>query len=81
MYHGVKLETKPSMDIKDRLFVQVVKMYTREIVNDIQSKNVGSLRRVHDAGTNLQCDSRFSETLIHLVCRRSRFDLVLTTPH
>ncbi len=73
---GAKSQTKPTMDVEDGFFVKVAEMYDQEIVNAIRSNDVDALRRLHAAGTNLQCGNRFGETLIHLACRRSRFDLV-----
>ncbi len=81
MSRGVKLETKPSMDVEDGFFVKVAKINDQEIVNDIRSNDVDSLRRVHNAVTNLQCSNRFGKTFIHLACQRSQFDLVLMTSH
>ncbi|KAL7483083.1 hypothetical protein ACHAW6_008734 [Cyclotella cf. meneghiniana] len=71
-YNGVK----SSFDMPEEFFVQSSESYCQEAVDAIRSGDLGLLRKLFSAGTNLQCANRFGESLIHMACRRSHRDVV-----
>ena len=73
---GEKCDIKPTVDVADDFFTKVTEMYDQEVVSAIRASDVDALRKLHEAGTTLQCGNRFGETLIHLACRRSHRDVV-----
>lgn len=66
----------PTVDMPAAFFVESEEMYIQEAVDAVRSNDVEALRRLAQAGSNLQCGNRFGETLIHLACRRSHTDVV-----
>jgi Ankyrin repeats (3 copies) len=53
-----------------------VAAYTKEVVDALRTERVDELRRLHEAGYQLQCSNRFGESILHMACRRSLTDVV-----
>ena len=73
---GEDATIKPTVDMPADFFVESEEMYIQEAVDAVRSNDVEALKRLAEAGSNLQCGNRFGETLIHLACRRSHTDVV-----
>ena len=73
---GEDATIKPTVDMQADFFVESEEMYIQEAVDAVRSNDVEALKRLAEAGSNLQCGNRFGETLIHLACRRSHTDVV-----
>lgn len=41
-----------------------------------RSEDLPALRKLHEEGNSLQCSNRFGESIIHIVCRRGRDDIL-----
>ena len=67
---------KSAFDMPDDFFVKSCDNYHQEAVDAIRSNDIDALRKLKSGGTNLQCANKFGESLIHLACRRSNFDVV-----
>mmetsp|Transcript_23933 Transcript_23933/g.56541 ORF Transcript_23933/g.56541 Transcript_23933/m.56541 type:complete len:361 (+) Transcript_23933:424-1506(+) len=50
--------------------------YGSEVLGAIRSQDLDALRQIHKDGRPLNCANRFSESLVHLACRKS-FDSVV----
>lgn len=55
---------------------EMVAAYTKEVVDALRTERVEELRRLHEAGYQLQCSNRFGESILHMACRRSLTDVV-----
>jgi Ankyrin repeats (3 copies) len=55
---------------------EMVAAYKMEVVTALRTENVEELKKLHEAGEELQCCNRFGESLIHMACRRSLTDVV-----
>ena len=55
---------------------EMVAAYKMEVVTALRTENVEELKKLHEAGEELQCCNRFGESLLHMACRRSLTDVV-----
>lgn len=76
----VALETKGFFAVDALAFLatteEMVAAYRLDVVNALRTEKVDELRKLHDAGAQLQCCNRFGESLIHMACRRGLTDVV-----
>lgn len=50
--------------------------YDAEVITAIRNQDIGTLRKMHQAGRSLQCSNRFGESLLHMACRRGFVEVV-----
>lgn len=55
---------------------EMVAAYKMEVVTALRTEKVEELKKLHEAGEELQCCNRFGESLLHMACRRSLTDVV-----
>jgi Ankyrin repeats (3 copies) len=55
---------------------EMVAAYRMEVVTALRTEKVEELKKLHEAGLELQCCNRFGESLLHMACRRSLTDVV-----
>jgi len=41
-----------------------------------RSEDLQALKTLHEQGKSLQCSNRFGESIIHIICRRGRDDIL-----
>eukprot|EP00529_Nitzschia_sp_RCC80_P026090 CAMPEP_0113498088 /NCGR_PEP_ID=MMETSP0014_2-20120614/30967_1 /TAXON_ID=2857 /ORGANISM="Nitzschia sp." /LENGTH=349 /DNA_ID=CAMNT_0000392051 /DNA_START=228 /DNA_END=1277 /DNA_ORIENTATION=+ /assembly_acc=CAM_ASM_000159 len=71
----VSFEDIPS-DFYTQFTEAQMEAYGSEVLGAIRSQDLDALRQIHKAGRPLNCANRFSESLVHLACRKS-FDSVV----
>lgn len=53
-----------------------ISCYSQDVITAIRSRDISTLRSMHESGRHLQCCNRFGESLIHMACRRGFLDVV-----
>jgi hypothetical protein len=53
-----------------------LKSYDLEAVRAIRSKDLAKLKKLHQAGKNLNACNQFGESLLHMACRRGNLDIL-----
>ena len=74
------VQVVPFQDIPSEFYTSFtedqMEAYGSEVLGAIRSQDLGALRQIHKSGRPLNCANRFSESLVHLACRKS-FDNVV----
>lgn len=50
--------------------------YGIDVANAVRSRNVERLERLHKQGQIFQCSNRFGESILHMACRQSSYEVV-----
>ena len=52
-----------------------ISCYSQDVITAIRSRDISTIRLMHNSGRHLQCCNRFGESLIHMACRRGFLDV------
>jgi ankyrin repeat protein len=50
--------------------------YDKDLVMAVRNSDIASLRRMYSEGRNLSACNKFSESIVHMACRRADFEVV-----
>ena len=77
--NGVLVRCRSYDDIKNFFLEpkeEEIEAYTCELVTAVRCSDLDTLRSHVSNGRSLKCSNRFGESLLHLACRKQRFDVV-----
>lgn len=53
-----------------------IESYKNDVLTAVRTRDIDTLRSLHQQGRPMKCSNRFGESLLHMACRRGMLDVV-----